>query len=695
MPKKAGPFNFFFPRRGKHTDLTLAMQPAGTCVDCLNILPYDLTQRARGGQRPGLRKKYSLDHGGAVETLFQAGSSIVSQGTNGTYINGTALTPGSQSDAIMAGNVEIGDVFSITLTIGVDSHTISFTATAATAANVRDGLYAQATGAPSPWDQLANIVQGTSLDPNNSNAPTSSLILTAGTGVSMTISVGTTNGGAANTQYLSKVEAFTGPLSVPAIEAATTISSTMYYLNSGTVYQVSTGGGVVTALASTAGSFPTGCTLISNWRGRLILANANLYYMSRSGDPGDFDYTATDDSRPIAGSTTNPIVALIPFTKDQFLFGLDREFVRLNGDPTFGGQMEIITPGLGMVSDTSWTIDPQGTLWMLCTGGLFKYSGVIPEPVHNDMLSSYFQNINQASDVLMAWDRDRWALMVHSDQGTIFYDERNDGFWPLKFYYGVYSLLAYDGDAPNDRAILIGCADGYIRYLDPTSTTDENTTGPTIPSYIWFGPFQLAGVNQRIKTRQMQIVLGEQPGGIPSVTVTPDNVESGDVFTLAITVGSYSGSVSFTATASSVANVTRGLAEAVRGKSIPPFTQLTVVDNDNDLFLYGPAGVSVIVVASTTNGGSTDDQTLSSSGGGASASVNCDWTLQCGKDAYTAWKNPEQYASGSFTTQERQATIGVRLNGNVFYLRLGNGTNAKQFTFEQGALVYTPSGRQR
>lgn len=95
-------------------------------------------------------------------------------------------------------------------------------------------------------------------------------------------------------------------------------------------------------------------------------------------------------------------------------------------------------------------------------------------------------------------------------------------------------------------------------------------------------------------------------------TFTPANVEVDDIFTLTVTgLDGTTDSVSFTATAATVANVTAGLTTAWNNETGSLFTGITAADNTTNLTLTADtAGVAFSVASSTTDGGGTDDQTL-------------------------------------------------------------------------------------
>src|SRR3954469_25164916 len=122
------------------------------------------------------------------------------------YFIGTAGTT-AQVDRFTPANVGIGDTFTLTVT-GEDGSTlaISFVATVATVANVTAGLVAA-------WNASTNPL----VTPITAADATTSLTLTADTvGVPFTIATSTTNGGAANTQTLTRaaVTANVGPSDV-------------------------------------------------------------------------------------------------------------------------------------------------------------------------------------------------------------------------------------------------------------------------------------------------------------------------------------------------------------------------------------------------------------------------------------------------------------------------------------------------
>ena len=100
---------------------------------------------------------------------------------------------------------------------------------------------------------------------------------------------------------------------------------------------------------------------------------------------------------------------------------------------------------------------------------------------------------------------------------------------------------------------------------------------------------------------------GDAPAVAQKTTATPGNVEIGDQFLLTIN----GKSVSYTATAATVADVVGGLVTAIGESSIPEFAEIVASDTTSEVTLTAKtAGQPFTVASSAINGGATDDQTL-------------------------------------------------------------------------------------
>ena len=69
-----------------------------------------------------------------------------------------------------------------------------------------------------------------------------------------------------------------------------------------------------------------------------------------------------------------------------------------------------------------------------------------------------------------------------------FYDARTQGWFRDSFAntdYNPMAVAVFDGDNPDDRVVLLGGSDGYIRKIDKSLTTDDGTA---VESFIILGP---------------------------------------------------------------------------------------------------------------------------------------------------------------------------------------------------------------
>jgi hypothetical protein len=91
--------------------------------------------------------------------------------------------------------------------------------------------------------------------------------------------------------------------------------------------------------------------------------------------------------------------------------------------------------------------------------------------------------------------------------------------------------VVFDGNNPSDRRVMLGCQDGYVRYVNFIATTDDGTN---IASSVAMGP---------IKSRFEQLMLAEVRGELdPSSGSVSWAVKSGVTAQAALTnASSFSG----------------------------------------------------------------------------------------------------------------------------------------------------------
>lgn len=258
---------------------------------------------------------------------------------------------------------------------------------------------------------------------------------------------------------------------------------------------------------------PSTVGLCCNWRGRLVLAgdpvNPQNFYMSRQGDPSDWDYSQTDPAAAVAGNLSRsgqigePIISLIPYTDDIMLVGCSNSLWMLQGDPADGGSIVRVSDQMGIVGKDAWCVDPAGTLYFIASGGLYSVKPIWemyqpPQLLTAESLNQFFVNQpwNQIK-ISMVWDADHHYLHMYFTNtiGTLLsthliYDARTGGLWPqvMGSVLGPTSAILYNGNnSVTDRAVLLGGWDGFIRKFDYTATDDD---GFAINSRVILGPFK-------------------------------------------------------------------------------------------------------------------------------------------------------------------------------------------------------------
>ena len=162
------------------------------------------------------------------------------------------------------------------------------------------------------------------------------------------------------------------------------------------------------------------------------------------------------------------------------LFGGDRSIYQLTGDPMAGGQLDLVTDETGMAFGKPWTKDPQGTLWFLGSrGSLYAMApGSRPQRVSRDRIERRLHDIDfGANYVRLVYnyiDEGVHILVFPFNAGGtllehFFYCTKTNSFHPDRFGTATdtsvqpTAALLIDGDAANDRTLLLGCEDGRIR----------------------------------------------------------------------------------------------------------------------------------------------------------------------------------------------------------------------------------------
>jgi len=292
------------------------------------------------------------------------------------------------------------------------------------------------------------------------------------------------------------------------------------------------------------------CRIMALYRGRIVMAGLitepGNWFMTKQHDPLDIDYSPATQlvTSAVAGNNTDAglvadrITALIPYGDNTLIFGGDKSIWRLTGDPADGGIIDNISYDTGVAGPDAWTRDPNGVLYFMGSNGMYRMApgGGVPELISSGKLDTSFTDIDLVTTrPILSWDRDRQGCHVfltgYNEPLTAptqyWYDARTDGFWPeqLPISNGPTAALVFDGDAPGDRALLMGGRDGYIRTESDTTKSDsDGATTTAIDSFVDIGPL-VGKFGRRIHLQGIQATLGAGADGATLQVMSGDTPE--------------------------------------------------------------------------------------------------------------------------------------------------------------------------
>ena len=334
----------------------------------------------------------------------------------------------------------------------------------------------------------------------------------------------------------------TPPLNATGLVYSTTLNQKMYFAD-GTNYRVyDPKTNIISTWTPTAGSLPIDgrfnrARLINTWRGRIALSGVeddpHNWFLSRVGDALDFNYGsgANDSAQAVSGNNSpmgkigDVVTAIVSFSDDVCVWGGDSSIYRMQGDPFFGGQIDKVTDRVGMAWGLPYTIDPKGRLFFFSsTGGVYGMDPTSSSaPVRiSQAVEQLVQDVNTGThNIIMEWDDTFqelhiWVtrLAAPASAATHFcWEERTKAWWLDR--YANHSLnplcsCVVDGNRPEDRCIVVGGWDGYVRKLDPTATTDDGTA---IASEVLVGPLRTPNLDDLV-VDQSQAIMGEDSGAV-------------------------------------------------------------------------------------------------------------------------------------------------------------------------------------
>lgn len=260
-------------------------------------------------------------------------------------------------------------------------------------------------------------------------------------------------------------------------------------------------------LTPTGGFIPVGTDAVAVYRDRLVWAIGRTWYMSRQGDPGDYDYGADpeDPARAIAGNASDagqpadPIIAMVSVGFDYLAIFAENSIWIMRGDPGYGGQLYNLSRTAGCVSNKAWCYGESTDIFFLAKDGLYYMpeGGGAPEPLSSLKIPRELRGIDRDNFyVTLAYEPNDDGVLIFitprtGERGSHWwFDIDTKSFWPIEFANNSHQpidALTFGGAPTRIRRAVLASFDGFIREWNGT---DDD--GVAIVSHIVLGPFGIA-----------------------------------------------------------------------------------------------------------------------------------------------------------------------------------------------------------
>jgi hypothetical protein len=301
---------------------------------------------------------------------------------------------------------------------------------------------------------------------------------------------------------------------------------------------------VVDDWTASAGSMPVdgtnGPRLICLWRNRIIqsgiVSDPQNIFAAKVGDPTNFDYSPADPSATDAwalnltdqGEIGDVVTGLVPCTDDVLVVLGDHSIHKLVGDPLNGGSSELVTDAIGGAWGQAWCKGPDGTIFFFSNvPGVYALPPrAAGQPVRiSHQIDPRLKDVDTGNTIIrLFWDdlKHGFWLFITDDDGAAgnhwFYeavrpDGSGGGWFPVEFANADHNPTCgcvVDGNDADDRALVMGGFDGYVRKSDPDALDDDGTP---IASYVLIGPIMSPGMDER----RVENIQGEMASGSADV----------------------------------------------------------------------------------------------------------------------------------------------------------------------------------
>lgn len=247
--------------------------------------------------------------------------------------------------------------------------------------------------------------------------------------------------------------------------------------------------------------------------GRLFLARTpkapNVLFASARGEPLDFDiappvplrgqaFTLTGLDR--VGTLPFPPTGIASLSDDLLLVWTTRSMHVLAGDPTEGGGLDTVSPEIGMPYGAPWCRSPDAEAYWLDDYGLpWRYrAGAPPERIGVGRVDETLRRVDmRTTEPTLVWSRQDDGLHIlltprgrrTESRRHLFWCRRTDAWTEDSFRAPGHEPLCgatLRGDRPEERVVVLGCADGHIRAWSRAADEDD---GEPIHYDALLGPF--------------------------------------------------------------------------------------------------------------------------------------------------------------------------------------------------------------
>ena len=309
-------------------------------------------------------------------------------------------------------------------------------------------------------------------------------------------------------------------------------------------------------LVPTAGFVPVGTDAVAVYRDRVVWAIGRTWYMSRQGDPGDYDYGADpeDPARAIAGNASDagqpadPIVAMASAGFDYLIMFSENSVWNMRGDPGFGGQLFNLSRTVGCVSSKAWCYGDSTDIFFLAKDGLYylppNASGV-PQALSPEKLPRELRGVDRDNHfVTLAYDPEDSGVLIFVVPRTgakgfhWWFDVDTKSFWPVEFANNSHQpidAVTFGGAPTRVRRVVMACFDGFVREY--TGASDDGTA---ITSCLVFGPYGLSQIEDAEgMISELVTTLDEQSGDLAIGVYVGDSEEKASQAAIAGTSPSF------------------------------------------------------------------------------------------------------------------------------------------------------------